>query len=295
MWAAGSWHMLFSYVTTDPSLPDGVHWNIATATSQRPGPLVGGLPVAGTGRNARRGITGHRARTERALRGHLPVRPGRFLAPGDRGPPLLPDLDGPGALVAAEPAGPIPGPVAGRPDDRRRLCLHRPSAPVGFQVLVTHPARRVRDRPLDHRPPAGSVDAGRSARHRCRRRHHRELRVRDGGRSVAARGHVEQSRPAVAVHPDREPGDRDRMAAVGERLGTRRPRRAVQHRSRESRVIGYEHANSAFLCVASRQPGHFSYLLYAGSDELTQFGGWGHAKIGVARSTDLVHWQVPPS
>ena len=40
--------------------------------------------------------------------------------------------------------------------------------------------------------------------------------------------------------------------------------------------------------------GHFAYLLYAGSRELTQFGGWGHAAIGVARSTDLVHWQVPP-
>jgi len=57
--------------------------------------------------------------------------------------------------------------------------------------------------------------------------------------------------------------------------------------------VGYEHANSAFVCDASAQPGHFTYLLYAGSDELTQFGGWGHAAIGVARSTDLIHWQVP--
>ena len=58
--------------------------------------------------------------------------------------------------------------------------------------------------------------------------------------------------------------------------------------------IDYEHANSAFLCNASTLSGHFAYLLYAGSSELTQFGGWGHAAIGVARSTDLVHWQVPP-
>jgi hypothetical protein len=58
--------------------------------------------------------------------------------------------------------------------------------------------------------------------------------------------------------------------------------------------IGFEHANSAFLCDASAQPGHFFYLFYAGSDELTQFDGWGHAKIGVVRSTDLIHWQVPP-
>jgi hypothetical protein len=58
--------------------------------------------------------------------------------------------------------------------------------------------------------------------------------------------------------------------------------------------LGFEHANSAFLCNASSLPGGYYYLFYAGSDELTQFDGWGHAKIGVARSTDLVHWQVPP-
>jgi len=57
--------------------------------------------------------------------------------------------------------------------------------------------------------------------------------------------------------------------------------------------IGYEHANSAFLCDAGSLPGHFAYLLYAGSDELTRFGGWGHAEIGIARSTDLRTWQVP--
>jgi hypothetical protein len=55
--------------------------------------------------------------------------------------------------------------------------------------------------------------------------------------------------------------------------------------------VGYEHANSAFLCVG---PGGEDYLTYAGSTELTQFGGWGHARIGLARSTDLVHWDVPP-
>jgi hypothetical protein len=58
--------------------------------------------------------------------------------------------------------------------------------------------------------------------------------------------------------------------------------------------VSYEHANSVFLCGATSLPGGYFYLLYAGSDELTQFDGWGHAKIGLARSTDLVHWQVPP-
>ena len=56
--------------------------------------------------------------------------------------------------------------------------------------------------------------------------------------------------------------------------------------------VAYEHANSAFLCVG---PQGEDYLTYAGSTELTQFGGWGHARIGLARSSDLVHWEVPPS
>ena len=56
--------------------------------------------------------------------------------------------------------------------------------------------------------------------------------------------------------------------------------------------VGFEHANSAYLCDARATDGYY-YLVYAGSSELTQFGGWGHAMIGIARSTDLLHWQVP--
>lgn len=55
--------------------------------------------------------------------------------------------------------------------------------------------------------------------------------------------------------------------------------------------VNYEHANSAFLCVG---PGGEDYLTYAASTELTRFGGWGHARVGLARSTDLINWQVPP-
>jgi hypothetical protein len=55
--------------------------------------------------------------------------------------------------------------------------------------------------------------------------------------------------------------------------------------------VGFEHANSAYLCVGS---GDEDYLTYAGSTELSRFGGWGHARIGIARSSNLVDWQVPP-
>ncbi len=58
--------------------------------------------------------------------------------------------------------------------------------------------------------------------------------------------------------------------------------------------IDYERANSAYLCDARAVDGHY-YLFYAGSTELTSFDGRGHAKIGVARSTDLTTWTVPPS
>ena len=55
--------------------------------------------------------------------------------------------------------------------------------------------------------------------------------------------------------------------------------------------VSFEHANSAFLCVGPKDE---DYLTYAGSTELTAYGGWGHARIGIARSSDLVHWTVPP-
>jgi hypothetical protein len=57
--------------------------------------------------------------------------------------------------------------------------------------------------------------------------------------------------------------------------------------------VSYEHANSAFLCQDTADG--YEYLTYAGSHELSRFGGWGHAEIGIVRSRDLVHWTVPPN
>ena len=57
--------------------------------------------------------------------------------------------------------------------------------------------------------------------------------------------------------------------------------------------VDHETANSAYLCDARGVDGSW-YLFYAGSTELTTFEGRGHAKIGLARSKDLEHWDVPP-
>ena len=95
---------------------------------------------------------------------------------------------------------------------------------------------------------------------------------------------LSSSRWAPAIPP---PVD---LAALECRAAAVATERGVQQRHGGSSV-SFEHANSAFLCVG---PQGEDYLTYAGSTELTAFDGWGHARIGLARSTDLVNWQVPP-
>jgi hypothetical protein len=56
--------------------------------------------------------------------------------------------------------------------------------------------------------------------------------------------------------------------------------------------VNFDQENAAYLCDARRVDGYF-YLLYIGSTELSTFGGWGHTKLGVARSRDLYVWEVP--
>jgi hypothetical protein len=59
-----------------------------------------------------------------------------------------------------------------------------------------------------------------------------------------------------------------------------------------SRGFTHDIANSAYLCDARAVDGHF-YLFYAGATELESNDGRGHQKIGVARSRDLVEFEVP--
>jgi hypothetical protein len=56
----------------------------------------------------------------------------------------------------------------------------------------------------------------------------------------------------------------------------------------------FEHANCAFLIGGGARRDGFSYLVYGDSSDLSTFNGAGHARFGIARSTDLVHWSVPP-
>jgi hypothetical protein len=56
----------------------------------------------------------------------------------------------------------------------------------------------------------------------------------------------------------------------------------------------FEHANCAFLVGGGARRDGFSYLVYGDSSDLSTFSGAGHARFGIARSKDLVHWSVPP-
>jgi hypothetical protein len=56
----------------------------------------------------------------------------------------------------------------------------------------------------------------------------------------------------------------------------------------------FEHANCAFLVGGGAKLDGFYYLVYGDSPSVTTFGGAGPAQLGIARSTDLVHWSVPP-
>jgi hypothetical protein len=56
----------------------------------------------------------------------------------------------------------------------------------------------------------------------------------------------------------------------------------------------FEHANCAYLVGGATKLGGFYYLVYGDSADLSTFNGAGHAQFGLARSSDLVHWSVPP-
>lgn len=54
--------------------------------------------------------------------------------------------------------------------------------------------------------------------------------------------------------------------------------------------LTYERANASYL-VDSRASDGFFHLVYAGSTEILSYEGRGHAKLGLARSRDLITWE----
>jgi hypothetical protein len=56
--------------------------------------------------------------------------------------------------------------------------------------------------------------------------------------------------------------------------------------------ISYERANAGHLSDDRSKSGFFQ-LVYAGTTEVLTFEGRGHVKLGLARSRDLVTWEVP--
>ncbi len=293
VWADGHWHLLFSYVTYDPSLPGGIRWDIATATSTD---LVHWSAIDPW--PAQAGVYG-------VASPDIVRQPsGTYLVTYQSDPGALPPSSSASRLYYRTSADlrhwsaprALAHSLAPAPTDR---MIDGALVTTGHQLLLgfkysspTQPdvfelARSASGGPqgpwLVVGRPDIQVDGGTVENYEF---------VRVGGlwRLMATSDNLDQPWLfTLAGNPDRARGwlswSPGRELVVPSQPFNTGPGLSS---------VDFEHANSSFLCDAGGRPGHFIYLFYAGSDELTQFDGWGHADIGVARSTDLVHWQVPP-
>ncbi len=292
VWAGGRWHAVFSHVTDDPTGPGGVRWDVATATSPdlahwsaiTPWPVQAGvLGVASPdlGRDPR----GRFVATYQS-------DPGASLPPGSRARLFYRTSTD---LSHWSPARPLAQNLATSPASRmidgalvwtgRQLLLgfkySSPTQPDVFEVARSVSGRLQGPWTLVGRPDitvnGGTVENGEF------------VRVADRWHLMATSDNLDQPWLfTLAGNPDRPEGWLHWTA--GYRLDV--PDQAFDSGPGIS-SLGFEHANSAYLCATGSSPGSEVYLFYAGSNELTRFGGWGAAAIGVARSRDLVHWQVP--
>jgi hypothetical protein len=293
VWAGGSWHMLFSEVTEDPSLPGGVRWNIATATSPD---MVHWSAVHPWPRQA--GVTGVAS------------------------PDIVSDPQG-GYLVTyqSDPGAAPPSHDQSRlfyrtsTDLRTWSTPHRLAwslAPVqsdrmidGAFVFTGHDLLLGFKYSSPTQPDVFEMARSTSGRPR-------------GPWQLVGRPDIDVVGGTVENYEFLMAGGQWRLVATSDNLDqpwlftlSGDPAQAAGWLQWSAGYplsipaeafnsgpgissLGFEHANSAYLCDASARAGHYFYLFYAGSDELTRFDGWGHAEIGVARSTDLVQWQVPP-
>jgi hypothetical protein len=293
IWVGGQWHLLFSYVTDAPSLPGGIRWNIATSTSSDlvhwsppdPWPVEPGvLGVASP--DIVRGPTGEYLVTYQSDPGASPpsedlprlfYRTSRDLRTWSAPHPLAQSLAPSAGDRMIDGAFVFTG---------HQLLLgfkfSSPTQPDVFEIARSTtgspngPWRMVGKPDID-------VDGGTIENYEF-------VKVADTWHLVATSDNLDQPWMFTLAGNPARPAGWLRWAHGYQLQIPSEP----FNRGPGISSVGFEHANSAFLCDASSLPGGYSYLFYAGSDELTQFDGWGHAKIGVARSTDLVHWQVPP-
>ena len=289
IWAGGRWHMLFSYVTDDPGAPGGVSWNIATATSPNladwsaPSPWprqagVEGVASPDVTRSPSSGFVvtyqsdpgeagGHQDRLYDRTSPDLvhfsaarPLAHGLARAPGDR------MIDG---ALAWTGHGVILGYKSGVADGSQALEIAwSPSGSLdGPWTAVGRPNISVYDDTVENYEfltVGGHWDLVATSNQLDQ-----PWLFELTGDPTTATGWLEWSAGTQLTVPG-APWD------TGTGISS----------------VGFEHANSAFLCDAHSFDGYY-YLVYAGSSELSRFGGWGHAEIGVVRSTDLVHWQLP--
>jgi hypothetical protein len=293
IWAAGTWHMLFSYVTSDTSVPGGVYWNVATATSPdlvhwsaaSPWPRQDGvLGVASpdivrdpTGRFVVAFQSDPGASTPAGAQARLYYRSSPDLRTWSAPHPLAQSL--------------APSPQDRMIDGALAFTGHQlllgfkfssPGQPAVFEIARSTTGLAQGPWQLVGRPDI-DVNGGTIENYEF-------LTVAGRWRLVATSSNLDQPWLFTLAGDPETAGGWLRWSGGYELDVPSEP----FNRGPGISSIGYEHANSAYLCDASSLPGHLYYVLYAGSDELTQFGGWGHAEIGVARSTDLVHWRVPP-
>ena len=287
IWAGGRWHMIFSYMTHDRSAPGGVYWNVATAVSSdlahwsAPDPWPA---QAGT-----LGVASPTVVREPSGR-YVVTYQSNPSATGQDKIYFRTSTD----LVHWSPPHPLARDLAPTADDRQidsALAFTGHGLFLGFKASSGNSAQHfeIAWSPSDSlQGPWTLVGRPDITLYGTTIENYEFVTVGGQWQLIATSNTLDQ--PWIfqlAGNPTTPSGWLDWTG--GHQL-------SVPTQPWDSGPgipsVDFEPANSAYLCNARAADGYY-YLVYAGSNELTQFGGWGHASIGIARSTDLVHWQIP--
>ncbi|MGH9090576.1 MAG: hypothetical protein ACRDZR_04210 [Acidimicrobiales bacterium] len=288
VWTGGRWHMLFSYVTHDTALPGGVRWDVATATSPdlahwsapRPWPAQAGTVGVASPDGVRDPAGGfvvtYQSNPSAGGQDKVFYRTSPDLEHWSAPHPLAPRLAPQAQDRQIDAALAFTG--------HGLVLAYKASVGTGPQHFVIAYARSG-----SLRGPWRLVGRPDISLYGDTVENYELVHAAGAWRLVATSNTLDQ--PWI-FRLDGAPSDPASWLhwSAGRELAV--PSQPWDTGTGTSSV-GYEAANAAFLCDA-RSAGGYSYLFYAGSSELTQFDGWGHAAVGVARSRDLVHWQVPP-